>query len=347
MSPDCSPSVSLPPELERLIFETAALRYPGRIPTLLLLAKRVHEWIEPLLYQVIPIIIYDDRSKAYRRMSGSRMLERLQAGDRPLQFFSSAVRDVEIINLELFRGSSEKVWADDDLKRVLSACGPNIRSLLIIGDLESKPILSSLADCRPTRAFVISGLEEPMPDFKRLFFRNVTHLVIGELNRVLRLPSDPPPNEGYELERESQWSKILKLPALTHLAVIHPLLPSAGQRILAGAPHIRAFVIVLLEDNEPSPARIRARQEIQAFPWDDDRVVALPAASDLTRGREGFSTKAWTPQVDELWAQVDEFIEDKRRGKIPASEYRLLLDSSFSRSLFIFFHRWYTSTHED
>ncbi|KAJ7615570.1 hypothetical protein FB45DRAFT_935992 [Roridomyces roridus] len=331
MSTDCSPSVSLPPELERLIFETTALRYPGRIPTLLLLAKRVHEWIEPLLYQVIPIIVIDERSETYRRMSGSRMLERLRAGDRPLQFFSSAVRDVEILNLELFLGGSENVWADDDLKRVLSAC-TNMRSLLVIGDLHSKPILSSLADCRPTRVFLISGLEEPIPDFKRPLFRNVTHLVIGELSRVLRSPSDRPPEEGYELERESQWSNILKLPALTHLAVIHPLVPSAGQRILAGAPNLRAFVIVLPDNTHlPSPEQIRALQEIQAFPWDDDRVVVLPAANDLTQGREGFSTKAWTPQVDELWAQVDEFIDDKRRGKIPACEYRLILDSSFSR----------------
>ncbi|KAJ7636557.1 hypothetical protein FB45DRAFT_906819 [Roridomyces roridus] len=313
-----SPSVSLPPELERLIFETTALRYPGRIPTLLLLTKRVHEWIEPLLYQVIPIIVIEDRSETCRRMSGSRMLEQLRAGDRPLQFVSSAVRDVEILNLELFRGGSENVWADDDLKRVLSAC-TNMRSLLVIGDLHSKPILSSLADCRPTRVSLISGLEEPIPDFRRPLFRNVTHLVIGELSRVLRLP----PKEGYELEKESQWSNILKLPALTHLAVIHPLVPSAGQRILAGAPNLRAFVIVLPDNTHlPSPEQIRALQEIQAFPWDDDRVVVLPAANDLTQGREGFSTKAWTPQVDELWAQVDEFIHDKRSGKIPACEYR-------------------------
>ncbi|KAJ7195983.1 hypothetical protein C8J57DRAFT_1421242 [Mycena rebaudengoi] len=41
----------LPPELERKIFEIAATDHPKTIPTLLLVAQRVLQWIEPLLYR--------------------------------------------------------------------------------------------------------------------------------------------------------------------------------------------------------------------------------------------------------------------------------------------------------
>ncbi|KAJ6543046.1 hypothetical protein B0H19DRAFT_1172653 [Mycena capillaripes] len=43
----------LPPELEVLIFETAALSHPAAIPKLMLIAHRVKHWVEPLLYTVV------------------------------------------------------------------------------------------------------------------------------------------------------------------------------------------------------------------------------------------------------------------------------------------------------
>ncbi|KAJ7733069.1 hypothetical protein DFH07DRAFT_968157 [Mycena maculata] len=41
----------LPPELEREIFELSARAYKSRIPSYLLVARRVHAWLEPLLYE--------------------------------------------------------------------------------------------------------------------------------------------------------------------------------------------------------------------------------------------------------------------------------------------------------
>ncbi|KAF7313883.1 Tyrosinase central domain-containing protein [Mycena chlorophos] len=43
----------LPTELEREIFETTALLFPSSIPALLLVARRVHIWLEPMLYRVL------------------------------------------------------------------------------------------------------------------------------------------------------------------------------------------------------------------------------------------------------------------------------------------------------
>ncbi|TFK58527.1 hypothetical protein BDN72DRAFT_906654 [Pluteus cervinus] len=45
----------LPVELERAIFEDAAQGSRDSIPTLMLLANRVKEWLEPLLYSIVVI----------------------------------------------------------------------------------------------------------------------------------------------------------------------------------------------------------------------------------------------------------------------------------------------------
>ncbi|KAF7311805.1 hypothetical protein MIND_00191000 [Mycena indigotica] len=46
-----------PFELEKEVFETAALAYPETIPTLLLVARRVSVWVEPFLYRTSPTFI--------------------------------------------------------------------------------------------------------------------------------------------------------------------------------------------------------------------------------------------------------------------------------------------------
>ncbi|KAJ6574558.1 hypothetical protein B0H19DRAFT_1254249 [Mycena capillaripes] len=53
MEPDGSPP--LPPELERKIFEICTYAQPVSIPNLMLVAARVKEWLEPLLYVTIVV----------------------------------------------------------------------------------------------------------------------------------------------------------------------------------------------------------------------------------------------------------------------------------------------------
>ncbi|KAJ6521621.1 hypothetical protein DFH09DRAFT_1424685 [Mycena vulgaris] len=48
-------SPTLPPELEQHIFELAAISRPACIPTLMLVARRVKHWVEPLLYRTVVI----------------------------------------------------------------------------------------------------------------------------------------------------------------------------------------------------------------------------------------------------------------------------------------------------
>ncbi|KAJ7826702.1 hypothetical protein B0H14DRAFT_2816723 [Mycena olivaceomarginata] len=53
-----SASPMLPLELEREIFEIYALSWPKLIPKLMLVAKCVKEWVEPLLYRIISIDVF-------------------------------------------------------------------------------------------------------------------------------------------------------------------------------------------------------------------------------------------------------------------------------------------------
>ncbi|KAJ7241561.1 hypothetical protein C8J57DRAFT_1560732 [Mycena rebaudengoi] len=58
---DSGTSLPLPLDLEREIFEMAANRYPETIPALLLVAQRVLQWIEPLLYRTLVFIAQESR----------------------------------------------------------------------------------------------------------------------------------------------------------------------------------------------------------------------------------------------------------------------------------------------
>ncbi|KAJ7887662.1 hypothetical protein B0H14DRAFT_3430691 [Mycena olivaceomarginata] len=58
-----SSSPMLPAELEREVFEICSLSRPVSIPTLMLIAKRVKEWIEPLLYRVKPPKFFHDTAR--------------------------------------------------------------------------------------------------------------------------------------------------------------------------------------------------------------------------------------------------------------------------------------------
>ncbi|KAF7331226.1 hypothetical protein MSAN_02441400 [Mycena sanguinolenta] len=61
-------SLVLPAELEREIFEIAALLDFHTIPSLLRVAGRVLEWIEPMLYRVVRIGHSSQKDEAYRRV---------------------------------------------------------------------------------------------------------------------------------------------------------------------------------------------------------------------------------------------------------------------------------------
>ncbi|KAJ7059564.1 hypothetical protein C8F01DRAFT_1144979 [Mycena amicta] len=69
-----------PPELECDIFEFTARVHPETIPSLLLVAQRVHIWIEPFLYRTVRVEMYD------------QLLRITQTKPAAASFLASAVR---------------------------------------------------------------------------------------------------------------------------------------------------------------------------------------------------------------------------------------------------------------
>ncbi|KAJ7247018.1 hypothetical protein C8J57DRAFT_1359843, partial [Mycena rebaudengoi] len=64
--------LSLPIELEREIFETAAFLHPVRMPTLILVARRVQAWIERILYRDILLTNGEQTRLLLRTLAESR-----------------------------------------------------------------------------------------------------------------------------------------------------------------------------------------------------------------------------------------------------------------------------------
>ncbi|KAJ7446009.1 hypothetical protein B0H11DRAFT_2249187 [Mycena galericulata] len=144
----------LPPELEREIFELSAHLHPGSAPKLLLVARRVLTWIEPLIYRVISI---DGTT------TSAPILHTLRS--KPAQFFDDNVQHLLVEGV-----------TDDEVEEILSAC-TRIRSLVLIGVRPSD--LSSVLRLRPKKlAIQLDALfgRTDLVDFSRPLFTTITHL---------------------------------------------------------------------------------------------------------------------------------------------------------------------------
>ncbi|KAJ7779619.1 hypothetical protein B0H16DRAFT_1682996 [Mycena metata] len=94
----------LPLELERNIFEMAALSFRSSIPLYLQVAHRIHEWIEPILYNTL-IIEWPRRPQMNEHIP-------TPADCRTVEFLASNVRQLNVY------GS----FPDDQLYALLNAC---------------------------------------------------------------------------------------------------------------------------------------------------------------------------------------------------------------------------------
>ncbi|KAF7378441.1 hypothetical protein MSAN_00271000 [Mycena sanguinolenta] len=181
----------LPPELEHKIFEIAALARLRRVPTLMLVARRVKCWVEPLLYRVVQL--YDHSAlDAFGIPAFS-----VDAPERKSSHFFRHVRN-------LFIGTAIKEVA---VKSWLLAC-PNTTNLYAMFDVtpEIIPCLSCFTSVRyltiESRALSLSSASFPL-------FLSVTHLElldsIDDIDRVC--------------------GNIALIPRLTHIA-LNKYLPS-------------------------------------------------------------------------------------------------------------------------
>ncbi|KAF7367965.1 hypothetical protein MSAN_00861700 [Mycena sanguinolenta] len=280
-----SSELSFPPELEREIFEVTAALFPAFIPTLLRVCQRVHVWIEPLLYRVLMI-----------SSSGINSTQMLNLVDSKASILQNGVRHMYIQTFHT--GGSI-----DTYKNLLAACS-RCMNLAIDGQVEGE-FVGVLDKMRPRAlAFTVpEGFFAPdSRGFTHPLFLSVTHL---DLYHGVGLESNWEP-----------WSGLASLPALTHLALSHPIAGGILSRVVAECPRLSIVAVPM-------------------FAWEQEIAVDLAGNLGFSDARVAVIVLSEAYEVDwelgarggdDFWARAQTFINLKRGGQIEASCY--LLDES-------------------
>ncbi|KAJ6468095.1 hypothetical protein C8R47DRAFT_918295, partial [Mycena vitilis] len=182
---------ALPGELEREIFEAAALSRPVVIPDLMLVAHRVKNWVEPILYHTI-------------------FISRLKPIDYLPHFTADLVlRLIKEKSAQFFAKSVHRLYLGHDFDRphfIVAACS-GVTDLFV--DFKVNPdvhLLNVLNNMTSLRRLTleIDRLYDGSPvNFADPLFRNLTHLEILDL--VVN-------------QNAAVWASITTIPKLTHLA---------------------------------------------------------------------------------------------------------------------------------
>ncbi|KAK6987681.1 tyrosinase central domain-containing protein [Favolaschia claudopus] len=199
-----------PPEIEREVFECAALSLCGTIPNLLLVAHRVHQWIEPILYRIVRI-----------NTSNIDMVHSLftAMSSKPPQFFQNSVRHLSI----------EQTYPTTTAARneLLSLC-TGLTTFGCSNSLVNSSLLPILAQLRVEKLSIcLTELFYPNPvDPTHSVFCALTHLDLfvghGE---------------------ESTLPDVSLFPSLTHLCVDTEVARDAALKILERCPRLQLLLI--------------------------------------------------------------------------------------------------------
>ncbi|KAJ7150507.1 hypothetical protein C8R43DRAFT_1127986 [Mycena crocata] len=210
MSPEDSESdltPRLPPELERYIFELSALAYRSSIPTYLLVAHRVHVWIEPLLYNTLILASSNKRRPT-------------PVDSREPAFLASHVRHLNV----------NRALPHDQLRALLTAC-TNTCDLALWVPIPLPNLLPAL------QAMPLARLSA---DITHLFGNplrvNFAHPAFGALTHLEVLAA------GFD--DWGLYAGLARVPCLSHLAFRDKFHPRVLRGALAHCPRLRAVGVV-------------------------------------------------------------------------------------------------------
>ncbi|KAJ7602246.1 hypothetical protein DFH06DRAFT_369329 [Mycena polygramma] len=213
----------LPPELECIIFEIAALTSPRSIPELMRVAQRVKAWVEPILYRVV---------EGFPLIPRDLLLRTIQKKSPTSSFFSSVVKHIYLDNPP---GAAPLQLSD--VETILAACC-RCSDLFVAwsqASLQFVPVLNRL-ECLRRLTIDLRSLFDFTPiDCTQPFLRNLTHLELLD---------------SYELSGHP--AGLALLPHLTHLA-FNDAIPTAAA-LHAGLQtntHLQCLIFFSEEPMEP------------------------------------------------------------------------------------------------
>ncbi|KAK7051902.1 hypothetical protein R3P38DRAFT_3255153 [Favolaschia claudopus] len=282
----------LPPELEREIFETAAIRHPKVIPTLFLVSRRVHDWVECVKYRTILPAGREAELGVDTQMlcSDVQLLRAIQSESKPESFFCDRVK-------HLF---AQDITASQ-FRTLLSACkNIDILAVLTSHRAEAQPMfeLQALHPCR--LGIEISDLIPSLPQDAHFhpILTSVTHLDLYDVKH-----------------RDDFIGNLALLHTLTHLSLWNGSASVAEMSaVLSKCRRLEALVDMhagvpkdahpTFEDDAPCTAEVR----FVSISLNDDAYLR-----DWVVGTQG--------GID-FWARADAFIIRRRHGKIdPSTRY--------------------------
>ncbi|KAJ7461182.1 hypothetical protein FB451DRAFT_1269148 [Mycena latifolia] len=276
------PAPAFPPELERHIFEICALSRPVFIPTLMLVAWRIKEWVEPLLYRTIALDLTAPMD-GFPVFTSEKLLSVIAR--KPASFFRDTVRNLLLLTHAYI----------DVLKVVLPVC-TGVQNLCV--ESLDPEMIALFAPFPLNRLYIEQDPFGALPPVHPLF----SHLTHFEMEMVY-WPDDTP-----------MWTALALLPLLTHLSFSaddDSFIP-ISHRLLETCKTLSVLVILInpfQSVQDPTSSR-------------DFRVVAMPLvyyAKDWQKGAQSGK---------DYWSRAESFIEQRRSGKIDASQYRILEDES-------------------
>ncbi|KAJ6503218.1 hypothetical protein C8R47DRAFT_1067310 [Mycena vitilis] len=186
---------ALPEDLEHLIFKTTALHLPQTMPVLLRVARRVCDWIKPMLYEVVVVCKHQDGSDE----RGIKLTESLRHAGPEFQW-AKLVRHIWL-QASSYRGPNSPIIDG----YTLVALTTNLTNLTVIEEFCSPGLLHALRNTRLQRFSADLGRlfgDQPV-DLGHPVFASVTHLHV----------QDP-----VVLDRPA-WGRFSSARNLTHLAI--------------------------------------------------------------------------------------------------------------------------------
>ncbi|KAJ7885660.1 hypothetical protein B0H14DRAFT_3856789 [Mycena olivaceomarginata] len=286
----------LPSDLERTILEICALALPVSIPKLMLVARRVKLWLEPLLYRTI--VIFAPTIRAYPRCSRETIEELMRTR---AHFLHSSVRNLMIGN-----------WDPnaETAKRILSACR-RVENLYLLLDETCYSALPELGARSLKRLhFNMGDLFGPSlnsaPPFIHPIFSQITHLELFH-------PSQNP-----------DWSGLALLPCLTHLAFdgLGPL--ASYLQILQTRASLRMLIVLL-----SSPSQLGADFGGHTALISDPRFVVMTLQLYFADWQIGIQTKV------DFWMYAADFIAQRWSGEVNRLQNFLSEDPSVDYTKYV------------
>ncbi|KAJ7177074.1 hypothetical protein C8R46DRAFT_1078109, partial [Mycena filopes] len=283
----------LPSDLEREIFEFAALSRATGIPTLMLVAWRVKTWVEPLLYRTIVVWPTHrfasmperiDRQPIFRRQPLIQIMK-----SKPASFFQNAVRHVMISHLP---------EEDTEGQFILSTC-PGIEDLWTYGIFPYMlPLMSSLR-LKRLHCGLSDLLSSTATDFTHPLFANLTHLEV----------MDSPDQLQSELDK---WAGIAQIPNLTHLAFNDMDFLPLWAIFLDRCPSLRLLASIV---SGWARAWAKATEELADHPdgvtlMKDPRFLLIQCKEFERDWQMGAHTG------EDFWVRADVFVAKRRSGEV-------------------------------